>query len=455
MKPFIQRLLLGLFGLLVVILVVAAAGFRLWFHRFLESDPCRLWLSGALSGALHARGELTAVQALPGALYSDGFAAWDGPGFRQVRADQIRAEVRFGFWTRSCAVDHLEAARLLVDLRSPREPAVNNPETPAVFPGAKTSSWTPSHFSLSEATTNDLRIVWPGGEVKGVRVVAHPNGENSAEWLLSAGGGTVRPDWLPSDATGTASGWRLDTAEGRLRAGTLFLTDARLRASDRGEIRLDGEFPQASRAGAHLHAVFSALPVGPWLSPDWRARLSGSLSGQADAHPANGAAPGWEGSAAINLVEGELTALPILDRLAEVTHADGFRRMHLHRASANVARTGDLWTVTRFVAESAGLVRVEGDFTVAAGHIHGTLQVGAAPAALQWVPGARERVFTLSRDGYLWTPVQLSGPVEHPGEDLTARLANAATEQTVQDVRQSVQDGAKSVLDLVKPLLAP
>ena len=81
------------------------------------------------------------------------------------------------------------------------------------------------------------------------------------------------------------------------------------------------------------------------------------------------------------------------------------------------------------------------------------IQAGVAPSTLEWIPGARERVFTVSRDGYLWTPVRLSGPIAHPSEDLTARLAQAATVQSINEVRQSVRDSARGLLDLVTPLI--
>jgi len=128
----------------------------------------------------------------------------------------------------------------------------------------------------------------------------------------------------------------------------------------------------------------------------------------------------------------------------------------IHKGTAQIVRSavsnGTL-RVNGFPIESEGLFKIESAFEIKAGQIEGTLQVGVVPSALQWVPGAKESVFTTSRNGYLWTPVRLSGPADHPSEDLTARLAAAAAEKTVNDVRQGVHDTAKGVLDLVVPLL--
>ena len=37
--------------------------------------------------------------------------------------------------------------------------------------------------------------------------------------------------------------------------------------------------------------------------------------------------------------------------------------------------------------------------------ISGTFQLGMTAAAIENIPGARERVFTKERNGYLWTPL--------------------------------------------------
>jgi hypothetical protein len=115
--------------------------------------------------------------------------------------------------------------------------------------------------------------------------------------------------------------------------------------------------------------------------------------------------------------------------------------------------------VTNFAAESRGLLRLEGSFDVFGGAIDGQFQVGITPAALQWLPGSQERVFTVARGGYLWTPMRVTGPLDRPHEDLSGRLAVAAggavletLEKTGRDAIETGTDAAKSVLDLLNPL---
>jgi hypothetical protein len=446
-----KRLLLWLLAPLVIVLIACAAGFHFWFLAFLQSEQCRQWLNRALSGALHAKGELMPLQSTQGSLYSDGFIARDGAAFRLLQADQLRAETHFGFWARTCSVEHLDITRVRVDLGDGQREAGASALTGStpIFSGNGGGPWRDSHFILRQLAIEDLELEWGSGELKGTRLTAWPT--PPAEWLFSGQGGSLKfPD-------GSEAGqlWRVESFDARVHGETIFLTGAQLRIGEQGQVHLEGELPRNTGEPAHCHAAFSKIPVGPWLPDDWRVRLTGGLSGQVDLQIGTGRPGGGvrtlEGDVALS--EGELTALPVLDQIATVTHADGFRRAKITKASARVAYSAGSWQANQVVVESSGLFKIEGQFTVKSGRIDGAFQLGMPPSALQSVPGARERVFTVFRDGYLWTPVRLSGPMRHPSEDLSGRLASAVIAQTAGDVQQSVRDNAKGVLDLVRPLL--
>ena len=143
-----------------------------------------------------------------------------------------------------------------------------------------------------------------------------------------------------------------------------------------------------------------------------------------------------------------------MNQLALFTASERYRAAELQNARADFDWNAGNLVVSNLLVESEGLLRVEGGFTVRANQIDGTLQVGLARSAVRWLPVVGTRVFNLpERDGYLWTTVHLSGPVNHPNEDLTARLL-AATEQEVIDKAQqgagAVIDTAKGLLDLLK-----
>ena len=91
----------------------------------------------------------------------------------------------------------------------------------------------------------------------------------------------------------------------------------------------------------------------------------------------------------LRLSNGELTALPVLDQIAVFTRTQQFRRLTLTNASGDFEQQGEQLRVTKFIAESEGLIRMEGAFTVEAGMIDGAFLVGVTPGSLQWLPGAQ------------------------------------------------------------------
>ncbi len=135
--------------------------------------------------------------------------------------------------------------------------------------------------------------------------------------------------------------------------------------------------------------------------------------------------------------------------------------MPLQEFSANYLWQAGNITLTNIVAESKGLLRVEGTCSIGAdGAVAGTLRVGVTPQTLQWLPGSRERVFTLAQNGYLWTDVRLAGTTQSLQEDLSSRLANAMKDQVIQEGTRVLEvlpgpakEGAKGVLDMLTPLI--
>jgi hypothetical protein len=71
---------------------------------------------------------------------------------------------------------------------------------------------------------------------------------------------------------------------------------------------------------------------------------------------------------------------------------------------------------------------------------------------LSAIPDAPEKVFTESRDGYLWTAMNLKGPMHHPHEELHDRLVAAAQEQFAKGFLAPIFKPGKIVLELLKAL---
>ena len=177
-------------------------------------------------------------------------------------------------------------------------------------------------------------------------------------------------------------------------------------------------------------------------------RLHGNVSGNAHiTAKLPGGAPRVTGD--LQLSDGQIEAIPLLDQIATFTRTERFRRVVLTRGSVSFDQNGGLTNLRNLVLESEGLLRLEGNCQIAQNRIDGRFQLGVTAASLQWLPGSQARVFTVAHDGYYWTPVHVTGSVAHPHEDLSKRLLAAAAGELLDKNADQLIDAAKSLLDLI------
>ncbi len=425
-------------GLLVVVAFFARAA----AGRYLGSGRFREQITRAVDQELKAKGTFQPIHFTDGTFYSDGFVANGNERsfFSRLRADQIRAVVNWrGLLGRRWEVNELHIQNLEIRFagRMPAERGVEIRRAEPARPAArKKSSW---KLDLRRAEIAQSAWSWgaapaSAGSLTKSRFTLTPDG---GAWLVEARSGTLAQSGWPS--------LTIDAAKLRYTGASLFVTESALRAGD-GRLKVDGEI--AFDRAAELRVRLDQIDFAPFLPADWRLRLRGKIAGTAKLHtPLPQGAPRIEGD--LRLVEGQLEALPLLDQIASFTRTDRFRRVVLTRGSLAFSNEGDRTVVRNLVLESAGLMRVEGKCTIAQKKIDGVLQVGVTAATLQWLPGSQERVFTVARDGYFWTPVRVRGPIEHPREDLTKRLLSAAASELLQNSKGTLEDAAKSLLDLI------
>ena len=431
-----KRILLLLPVVLVVGFLALALVMRAKLIAYLESDACRVWLGEQVSEATGVRAEFTRLrpQGLD-AVYTD-LLTLSTSGRQLMKAEQLRADIRIGWWSRECDIDLLEIMQVRLNL------------PPAGWPGKGegASAAGSSTARLHQITVNDFGGLLGLHQLKGMRLVVRP--DLAGDWLFHGTGGTLR--------IAGRQEWSVDAVEGRQRGNQLFVTASRLRIGERGEMTVSGE---VSGGRSEWKGTFNQLPIETATSPetgfipaDWRAELHGELAGDFSVVASGTGAPRY--NVRVSLTNGELAALPLLDQVAKITRIERFRRLPLHRAQATVQQDEDgVIRVSALNVESRGLLRVEGAFTIRQGAIDGTVYVGVPQTVLQWVPGAQERVFTTQREGFYWTPVKLSGLAAHPNEDLSQRLLAAAAEESVRAVKESVRESAKGVIDAISPLV--
>jgi hypothetical protein len=426
-------------GLLALFLLIALILGRVLVSSYLNGDGFRKKISEAVSQKLKADGSFMPLHLVGGTFFSDGFRARGNSGtfFSQMQADQVRASFNWrALFQRTVEVDELNIEKLDVHFaeRSAHDSTTEKSERESA---RASGSW---KLDLRQARIGESSWHWgadprSAGGITGSAFKLTPNGPTA--WLIDASSGKI-----------SQTGWPdllIESARLRYTPSALFVNDSVLRTGT-GRIAVSGEVN--FHKDANLQAQFEDLPIAPLLTPDWRVKLNGRLTGSSRVlAPLTGGPIHVEGN--VHLVDGQLETLPILDQIAKFTRTDRFRRMSLSKASLSFTRDSKLTTAKDVVLESEGLMRVEGAFTVMDEQIEGIFQVGVTAASLQWLPGSQARVFTISHDGYYWTPVHVTGPVGHPTEDLTPRLVAAAANELLQNSEDAVRETAKSLLDLV------
>ncbi len=431
-------------GLLVLAIGAVFAG-KAWVDSYLRGGEFREFVSKKAGNSLRAEAQIAPLTISGQGFYTDSFTARGTPRawFSELQLDQVRAELSTRrFWERVWQVEQVTVQRVRINIDGERVPEQVKSEGPKKPKGPKSpsffSQWIPNRVEVGSATIREMEVQWKGGAVGGtsLHVAQHDGGWN----ILGEGGRVIHGDFPPLE---------IGQLKLRYREPSLFVQDAELRQVDGGGVvRVNGEVQFKEKVD--LTAKLEGVTLAPYLTGDWRARVYGKLSGEVRVQsplPAKGK-PLLSGTLAVT--DGQLEALPVLDEIATFTRTAQFRRLRLTQASGDFRQENDQLSVQNFVAESEGLIRLEGAFTVVNGQIDGTFQVGVTPASLQWLPGSQDRVFTVSRGGYLWTPLRVTGPVEKPQEDLSPRLIAAAKGAIIEGAEGVVRDAAQTARDAVK-----
>ncbi len=445
-----RRLALWLLPVFFLMLIVGFFVARAVIDSYLRSDNFRKFVAQKAGGTLHADAELAPLHFAGTTVFSDGLRAKGGPdaAFADLQIEQIRTEISLRrFFEHVWQVEQFDVQRLRVNLDGPRvnrpvEPTLNPLEAPKTSARQENESggWLPNRVEVGRAIIRDTQIVWTGGGLRGTAVELQPH---EGGWQIAGQGGSLEYGQLPP----------LDVAQLQLRyrAPSLFINSAELRQPGGGSAQASGEIDFERQLDLRLNLV--NVDLAPYLSADWRVRLKGALSGEVtvrSALPVKGP-PQIAGS--LKMSQGELTALPVLDQIALFTRTQQFRQIHLSNASGDFTQDGPRLNVRKFIAESEGLIRIEGAFTIENDLIDGTFQIGVTPASLQWLPGSRAKVFTESRNGYVWAPMRLAGPVNKPTEDLTPRLTAAAQGAVIEGVQNAAGEAVKTGKDVIKGAL--
>lgn len=413
----------------------------IWFDSYLRSRQLLELIAGLTGNAFRADARMEPLQWTGSSAFSElvVLGGRAGSPVRRASASQLRAELNWraafrGVWR----VDEIAMAQFDGDFVVPGEAA---PAAELLPQPAGLAALLPRQFELGHVKAASANISFGEVRASGMHLLVTRDGGG---WRFDGNGGTLAAPALPP--------LQISSFRAREQGGEFFLTESALRLGETGKIAASGE----SASGGLLRVSWDGVRAKDIFDARARSYLDGKLSGSAEIRPA-GAVRGK-----MHLLDGRVGDVPVFATVAKFTGNPAFRRMPIQEMSSDFSLTKGLLVLTNFVGESKGLLRVEGAGQIGAeGKIEGRFQIGVTPHTLVWLPGSRERVFTVARNGYLWTDIVVGGTVQHPTEDLSVRLTRAMEGEIIEqgaglikEVPAKAIDGARGILDsFIGPLV--
>ena len=427
-----RKWLLGSGLVLLLLLGIAAVFTYNAIRSYLKSDDFRVMLGSQAGDLLEGEANFAPFEWDGWSVTTSAFAFQGDDGLTNLDAREIEASVDIGaIWGGVYQIEdvRLSEITLLGDFR--KKPAEEEPESTAIpvdgGEEAQSSFW--DRFLPDELKITGIQVASVNGRAltddgvwswSNVAAAVEP-GSGKGNYEIQLTGGKVKtPLALVDELT-------LRSAKSRYSGGQIFLLSSEFSALERARLTMEGDYSMEDRIW-QMRGEMTGGRVEEVIAEDWKQRLMGPfeveyrVSGKPD-HDAS-----VRGS--IEIKEGILTALPVLDRIAAYANTVRFRRLALSEARLDFVKYGSTLELTNIRLASEGLVRLEGTMRIEGDYIQkGDFRVGVTPGTLAHIPGAETKVFRVGELGLLWTPLTISGPIDSPNEDLSERLIAAAGER--------------------------
>ncbi len=236
--------------------------------------------------------------------------------------------------------------------------------------------------------------------------------------------------------------WSLRNFQARSQAGELRIVDAELvRRESRASSNISGTLTETGSAALEIR--FNDLPLDS-VAAELADHLDGNLNGHATYHRQPQQLPSLDGK--LEMTAGRVHGLKMLNLVADYTGDQSLRNLPLHTATAKVTHDERQSRYRQIHLESNGRLKLLGDLTV--GHdrsLVGNFQLGISAHLIRSLPVDRDTVFELAEDGYYWTPLMISGTVDQPIEDLSARLTASMPAAVLKKSTELLRSTSKSL----------
>jgi hypothetical protein len=398
--------------------VAALAGALIFFSplatRYIESDAFRAAMEGETAKGLHfpATNYSPIRRTSPLMAQSENFQASNGQrALKSLDAHCITARFNpWGIFIRQWRFSDIRVQSGEVAIQ------IYEAHPEAIEPKPWFSIFLPNRVFLKHIESERSDITWQfrGQRVGffGTQLFITPNGP---DFEYMATGGRLKMALVPD----------LDLRRARILITKTLLTiyDVDLASNmHSGEsIHAQGHAGIGKDKSVDVEANFDRVPIHAWLPTKWKRGLSGNASGKIHWSGENPKLESSFGEGSLFVSDGRLQNLPLMDKLAEMARNKSFESLRLDDCALSFVWRYPKIDIKDIVIEERGKFRAEGEIAIDRRSLRGTLSLGLTHRYLDWLPHPEE-VFNRERSGYLWTTVRLSGTIDEPKQNLSARI---------------------------------
>ena len=380
---------------------------------------------------------------------SDGVLARSQPprALVEMSATNLRAHCSLqNLWQRKWTITLLEASHLEAAFGPAAAAQLTRilPRQPDLEPRIDTNS--PINLDIHETDIVRTDVYWGAtpesvGALREVHARFFPK-DHGLE--IFAGNGTFHQTGWPDLKVGDL---HLDWVAPRLIVRSAYLSLGQPK-----DFSVIGQFQFGEHGSMQLHLSSKQAPAEPLVIGYWKGKFDGVVDSESDLQKQFEPDAKVNANGDLNFSRAVVHDVQALKQIAAVTRHPQFEKPKIDILRFHYRLSGDRLEISNFEGEIRGLLRLEGEFSIERGEIDGRFKVGAAPDVVESIPGAREKVFTESHGGYLWTTLRLSGPAHHPHEDLKERLVAAAQEHFAKGILAPLFKTGKPLIEMLQEI---
>ncbi|MEP7015188.1 MAG: hypothetical protein ABI925_07095 [Verrucomicrobiota bacterium] len=435
-----------------IIVVICAVGYfattRALDH-FLENGTLARLISRKTAVKLAADSGYLPLTWRGMSIRSDGLLTRGKPehGLTEMRAANVRARCSLqNLWQRKWTITLLQSSHLEAAFGQAAATKLEKilPREPELQPQIDTNS--PLNLEIRQTFIPRTDVYWGEtpdsiGMLKEVQVRFFPKDHE----LDAVGrGGTFQQTGWPELKVGEL---QLHYAKSKL-----VVRSALFSIGQPKNIHVTGDFDFGEHGSMRLHLSSKQTPAAPFLRGFWRGKLEGVLDSETNLQKQFEADAKMNAAGQLNFTRASVHDVSALKQIATVTRHPQFEKPKIDVLRFQYRLTGDRLEVSEFEVETKGLLRIEGELLLEHDNIDAKFKVGVAPDVVETIPGAREKVFTESHGGYLWTTMKLSGPASHPRDDLKPRIIEAAKEHFAKGILAPIFKPGTGMLEMLNAI---